>query len=72
MKSLTEAEEGFLSTNSCVDIQGDQSPGVVPRVGGRYVLHGEESETQAARQSWTGQPQTRPRSRNSEETGTVK
>ena len=72
MKSLTEAQEGFLSTNSNVDVQGDQSPGGVQGVGGRHVLHGEESEAQAARQSWTGQPQTRLRSRNSEETGTVK
>ena len=55
-----------------IDVLGDQSPGGVQGVGGRHVLHGEESETQAARQSWTGQPQTRLRSRNSEETGTVK
>ena len=55
-----------------VDIPGDQGPGGVTGVGGRSVLHGEESETPGTRQGWRGQPQTRLRSRNTEESGPVK
>ena len=45
-----------------VDVEGDQSGGGVPGVGGRPRLHTEEPESPAARQGGPGQPQIRPRS----------